>query len=104
MDICASAITDSLACWSQAREVAFGMLVKWIKKETYHNVQRFDNDNQDSDPQGLFKILDCSWKASLNIFFIFIVAPFVHVTCVYDLSDLQAFRTWFHNSYSCGGG
>ena len=60
MDICASAISDSLACGSQAREVAFRKLVKWIKKGTNHNVQRFDKDNKDSHPQGLFKILDYS--------------------------------------------
>ena len=59
MNICAPAITDFLACWSQALEIAFLKLVKWIKKATDHEVQNFNNDDQDSHPHGLFKILDC---------------------------------------------
>jgi len=59
MNIRASAIADSWAWWSPAREAAFRKLVKWIKTATDDDLQKFDDDDQDSHPQDLFKILDC---------------------------------------------
>ena len=59
MNTHASAIADSVAWWSQSGEVAFCKLVKSIKKATDHDLQRFDDSDQDSRPLGLFKIFDC---------------------------------------------